>query len=585
MSRVIEQAQALLTRGDPAGAEAVLRSGLRRRPGDAEVHGMLGLALAQLGRLEQAEYMLRRAGHLDPNDPRYAGMLGGLLVALGRNSEALVLLERVPTEHPQSTDARFNSGLALARLGRARDSQRVFIELIERVGSHPGACCGLADVLYRLGEVREARSWLRRALRDAPGDGQALSLLAMMSLTDDEASETQIDAAHAAAANAARNSADPGEKPRQPMAPSAPDKRLVIGFLSPDLRDHPVASFFEPLLEGLDRSLVEPVCYMCHAEADATTRRLQTLVGADHWRDVSGVRDRALRELMLRDGLDVVVDLAGYTTHTRVDALARRVARLQVSAIGYPHQIEGLDGWVVDEHTNPIVAGERPGLIRLDRCFLCYRRTQDAPQPVPRGPGPIRWGSFNNITKWSPTCLDLWARVLREIPDSQLVLKSGAFVHTGVRERIEGAMESRNVARDRLVVLDRQSDRLEHLASYNSVDISLDTFPYHGTTTTCESLFMGVPVVTLAGSTHVSRVGVSLLNAVGLDSLAARTADEFVHAAVSLAGDETRLANLRHSLRDTLQSSPLGDNGGYAAAWERAIRRAWWTRASAETDR
>jgi len=298
---------------------------------------------------------------------------------------------------------------------------------------------------------------------------------------------------------------------------------------------------------------------------------------ADQWRRIFGLDDEAAAKLIAEDGIDVLVDLSGHTANNRLSLFARQPARVQATWLGYPGStgVEAIKYRLVDAITDP--PGEADAhyserLIRLDRGFLCYAPLDEAPDPVMRPEGPVRFGSFNNPAKLSPATLELWVKVLEEVDGSELVLKGRSFADPQMRQTLLNRFGKRGIALDRIVLLEHMADPERHMAAYSEVDIGLDPFPYNGTTTTCEALWMGVPVVTMLGTRHSARVGASLLTRVGLDSLIARDEQDYVRLAADLARDYRRRAGLRGKLRAMMRNSPLCDGPGFTRCLEEAYR-------------
>jgi predicted O-linked N-acetylglucosamine transferase (SPINDLY family) len=291
--------------------------------------------------------------------------------------------------------------------------------------------------------------------------------------------------------------------------------------------------------------------------------------------------DRALVDLVRTDGIDILVDLAGHTADNRLTAMASRAAPVQVAYLGYPATtgLATMDARIVDAFTDPDSVADHASekLCRLDRCFLAYEPSlypEIAPPPVLHR-GHVSFGSFNNIAKLNPEVVSLWSTVLRAVPESRLVLKHDVSHDSGVQEHLAGLFARQGVARHRLVFLERTPDLLSHLAAYAEIDVALDPFPYNGTTTTCEALWMGVPVVTLAGDRHAARVGASLLTASGLDAWVARDLEDYRRTACQLAESPRLLSALRSLLRPQLVGSSLCDAGAMAQSFERALRGLW----------
>ena len=350
---------------------------------------------------------------------------------------------------------------------------------------------------------------------------------------------------------------------------------VKIGYVSGDFRRHSVSHFLLPVFRHHDRTAFEIHGYSNNALTDDVTERLTAL--ADGWRLIFGLDDEAAARMIAEDGIDILVDLSGHTAHNRLSLFARQPAPVQVTWLGYPGStgLKAIGYRLVDAITDP--PGEADAhyserLVRLDHGFLCYAPLDQAPAPVPRPEGPIRFGSFNNPAKLSPATLDLWVKVLEAVDGSELLLKGRPFADPKVRQALLTRFGKRGIASDRIVLLEHIAAPEQHLAAYGEMDIALDPFPYNGTTTTCEALWMGVPVVTLLGDRHSARVGASLLTQVGLDSLIAHTPQDYIRLAADLAADYRRRAGLRGKLRAMMQNSPLCDGPGFTRRLENAYR-------------
>ena len=322
-------------------------------------------------------------------------------------------------------------------------------------------------------------------------------------------------------------------------------------------------------------------CYANLPRPDPVTARLQRLV--PHWRDIYKAPDAQVADRIRQDGIDILVDLAGHTAHNRLLLFARKPAPVQATWLGYPDTtgLKAMDHRLTDAHADPPGTTEHlhtEQLIRLPDCAWCFRPSEHAPPvsepPMPRA-GHITFGCFNALPKINAPLLRLWSEILLGVPGSRLLLKNAAVRDPSVQQRMRTVLEEAGVAPGRIELAGHIPEPAGHLASYGRVDIALDTFPYHGTTTTCEALWMGVPVVTLAGKTHASRVGVSLLANVGLPDLVARDPGEYVRIAAALGTDAHRLAEFRASLRERMAASPLMDATRFARNVEQAYREMW----------
>jgi predicted O-linked N-acetylglucosamine transferase (SPINDLY family) len=359
-----------------------------------------------------------------------------------------------------------------------------------------------------------------------------------------------------------------------------PEKRLRVGILSSDLFDHSVAYFVRPFLAQRDRAKVEYILYSAGPRQDEITRRLQEQ--SDGWRDASRMNDAQLIGQARQDALDILIELSGQTQRNRLMAVRLRGAPVQATYIGYPNTtgLRSVDYRFVDSITDPAGAEAQAveKLVRLDPCFLCYWPREDAPVP---GPAPalrngyITFGSFNSIKKLAPSVIRCWCRLLQQVPDSRLILKSAGFNSERACQYLDSVFDEFKIAEDRVELRDRVDSKSGHLSAYDEMDIALDTFPYNGTTTTCEALWMGVPVVTMAGKLHAGRVGASLLSAVGLPELVGQGEDDYVRIAAGLAADQDRLADLRRGMRERVAGSALCDAKAFAERFEGALRGIW----------
>jgi predicted O-linked N-acetylglucosamine transferase (SPINDLY family) len=351
--------------------------------------------------------------------------------------------------------------------------------------------------------------------------------------------------------------------------------------MSPDFRQHSVSFFLEPLLAAHDPAAVQVFCYADVAQPDAVTQRLMSYV--HHWRDVAGCRDDDLCRVLAADRIDILVDLAGHTKGNRLAVFAQRSAPVQVTAIGYPATtgLAAMDYRLCDAVTDPPPEADAwsvETLVRLDAGLHCYRPPANAPAvgPLPaQAAGYITFGAFNKLAKISRDTVALWAEVLKAVPTSRLLVKTKPLAEAETRARLERAFADAGIAPARLELRGWEAQDRAHLDLYNHVDIALDTTPYNGTTTTCEALWMGVPVLTLAGRGHAARVGASLLSQVGLTDWIADNADAFVARARTATADTSALASLRKDLRATVAASPLCDGAVYARAVEGAYRAMW----------
>jgi predicted O-linked N-acetylglucosamine transferase (SPINDLY family) len=337
-----------------------------------------------------------------------------------------------------------------------------------------------------------------------------------------------------------------------------------------------VACFLAHVLEAHDRGQVEVFCYSNSRQADAVTARIRA--AADCWREIHALSDEQAAELIREDGIDLLVDLAGHTGDNRLPLFALKPAPVQVTWLGYPDTtgLREIDYRITDAWADPPGRSDElhtEKLVRLPHGFAAYEPQEVAPEvaPLPAEANSfVTFGSFNNFNKLTDECLEVWARILEAVSTARLLLKCGQFDDPAMREEMLARFPS-----GRLELVGAQAGQAEHLAQYARVDVALDPFPYNGATTTCEALWMGVPVIALAGNRHAARVGLSMLTRVGLADLVATSQDEYVANAIELAADLSRLRTLRARLRDMMRSSPLTDGRQLAVELQAAYRDMW----------
>lgn len=555
-----------------AGAQRLVQ----RAPSVPDIVHLAALVAATSQRLEQARYYAERACGLDPARPEYRNTLGNVLSSLALYEQAAAELERAVELGPRLVEARVGLGQVYQKLRRREEAEATLREARELAPDRPEASINLALLLIDVAKTGDAIEVLEAAHRRFPRNALVADNLCYALNYADEASPEHVFQVHkrfgelveagVRAVTAHANTPDP-------------DRVLRVGYLSADLRRHSVAFFLEPVLRGHRRDRVEAVCYSTSSTRDEMTEHLRSL--SDGWCDAGTLGDADLVRRIVSDRVDVLVELGGHSSGHRLITMAARPAPVQVTAIGYPHTtgLTRIDARLVDGVVDPAPEADRfatEELLRLPGCFLCYQPDASCPEPqADTGNDAFTFGSFNELKKISPTTLSLWAEILRRSAGSRLLLKNSGFSDTALRDAFVARARGAGIEPDRLELVGRIESPEAHLALYGRMDLALDTFPYHGTTTTCEAMWMGVPTVTLAGDAHASRVGASLLRAVGLDELATSSPEAYVQRACELARDRGRLASLRAGLRERVASSVLCDRAGYVAHLEDAYRRLW----------
>ncbi|MGH7244684.1 MAG: tetratricopeptide repeat protein [Phycisphaerales bacterium] len=568
----LDELSRLLDQGKFSQAETELGKLGRISPGDPNVARLLVDLFALTGRFEQAAFAAERRAALLPNDMGAQSALVDILLAARKPEEAIDRARRIFEKAKNNPQAALMFASALLHVGRVSECASILGERLESGVRSDDLRGTRASALLAMGRCTEAATELRTILTANPGHPFALSLLATVLnyIHVDPEEHFQIHVGYGKAM----------EKRHGPPARrewSKPGSPVVVGMLSADLHEHSVARFVEPIVRHADRGRVRTVLISMGMRPDTTSERLASL--ADSWRDLRPMSGQRLIEICAEEKIDVLIELGGHMTNTPLPFMIPRVAARQGSAIGYPNTtgLPTIDFRLVDSITDPPGAGDRHAtekLVRLDPCFLCFQPPEAAPD-VSSLPAEhnrfITFGSFNSLGKISDQVLGDWAELLRRVEGSNLCLKALAADDPGTRRDLEARAGHAGITPDRLTILGKRPTTREHLACYSTIDIGLDTYPYHGTTTTCEALWMGVPVVSRAGNTHASRVGASLLAAAKLPQLIAQDRETYLHAAESLARDVASLARLRSTLREQVRASALCDGPAYARRWEDAV--------------
>lgn len=565
-------------------AVGLLRRAVQSQPRDAEAHACLALALLRVGNPEQAIFYAEKSVTLDPRCLSGIGLIGVCHLSLGDAPKAEAALRRHLEFEPESGPTWGNLGVACLmqqRFGEAEVALRTSLRLA------PGLVpitASLAQLLVQTGRGDEGLRLLDTLPPSAAQDPLTTSTAAFASNYVTSITPARVRQLHEHHAQVlSRGIIATNHTPR-----AQPPRPLKVGVLSPDLCDHAVARFVRAIARHHDRSQIELHAYYVGAKQDALCDELKA--SFFKWTHALGGLDAHLADTIRRDGMHVLIDLAGNTAAHRLGVLAAKPAPLQITAIGYPSTtgLGTIDFRAVDSITDPPGAESHctERLLRIDPCFLCYTPDTDMPPPsvAPVTTGqPLTFGSFNNIAKVSDECLKLWAAVLTAVPGSRLAIKSMNLKDDAMHALLRSRARAAGIDDPRLLIIDPPQARLGHLSAYSRVDIALDTFPYAGTTTTCEALMMGVPVITLGGPdarSHAGRVGISLLGAAGFPDGIAQSRDDYVSKAVELGADITRLSHLRTTLRERVLASVLCDGPAYAARWIEALMSAWRTMAT-----
>ena len=506
------------------------------------------------------------------NIPEIFFEYGNMLYNLGKYFDAEKQYKKALDLNLHSTPLLTAYGTVLNILGKNKEAEKICRQMIKSNDNKFESYTLLGNILRDQGKTREAVNYYRQALAIKPDYMIAFSNL-LLCLNYDEYDPEIILKEHKKWA----------EKICKDIAGSNIQKisynnrKLRIGYVSPDFRTHSVAYFMEAILKNHNKSKFEVFCYSDVANPDPVTLRF--MEQASHWRETENISNEELYNSIKKDKIDILIDLAGHMGNLRLPVFCRRPAPLQITYLGYPNTtgLSGMDYRLTDSLADPegedIFYTEK--LYRMPHGFLCYTPPANAPRVASETPaartGKIVFGSFNNPAKISEATVETWAEVLRTVSDSNLILKAKAFISPDTRERYREMFVERGIDAGRIKCMEPSPTLEVHLSVYNSIDIALDTYPYNGTTTTCEALWMGVPVITLTGSRHRSRVGYSILSRAGLSGMAAFSKEKFVKLSLFLSEDINRLTKLRRGLRNALANSLLCDGKSFTNDLENAF--------------
>ena len=562
----------------PEAATEAFAAATAGQPDLAEAHHQLGNTLRTLRRWPEGLTSLREATRLAPADAVYWLSRGAAAMEGQQLDEAVECFQvavRLDASLPEAREILAQALIAQQRNDEARGHLH---EALRLRPNYAAAHHDLGRICVEEGLLAEAVMHYRTAAAVKPAPESQTNLLYLLNYLPETEPE-QLFAEH-------RRWSEWFEQPlraawRPHVNDPKPERRLRIGYVSPDFRDHPVTSFIEPILKGHHRENFETFGYANVKTPDAVTQRLRLLAG--QWRDIYGLDPDRAAELVRQDGIDILVDLAGHTTDTGLPVFALRPAPVQVTWIGYPNTtgLKAMDYRLTDNLSDPPGQTDQwhsERLVRLPKNFSCYCAPAESPPvaPLPAlANGHVTFGSFNNFRKLSEPTIQLWARLLRELPTARLLLKSQGLGNPKTAGRLRDQFVRAGVAAERIELHGAGLSKELHMGLYNRVDVGLDPFPYNGTTTTCDALWMGVPVVTLIGRSHVARVGLSLVTHLGFPEWAVETPDAYIAKCRQLTSDLPALQRLRFQLRKQMSESPLCDAPQFIGHLETAFGTMW----------
>lgn len=567
------------------------------------------LVLRNLNKRAEALDYAQRANELSPKNDQVLNTLGSVQMELGSWKEALdafLLSDRIS---PNKFDTLCNLGNVYKSLSKFEDAESFFERALSIKKGDLEASYRLASVKLRLSDHSAARSLLNHCIER---DSSKPSYWSVLGDVERNSRNIQLAESHYLKAIDLdenndylssylfnlnyRDDVDPlfvknehvriaklfstQEKPCRNV--EAKTNRLKVGLVSADWRLHPVAQFTESILRYIDKGNIELFCYSCLELESPRTQELSKL--PEHWENVSRMSIDEFYERVKSDEIDILIDLMGHTSSSRLKTFAKRPAPVLITYLGYANTtgLEEIQYRISDSMADPkgLTDPHNTEIIyRLPKTAWCFTSRKGSPDvsDLPyKNNEYITFGSFNNFSKISATTIRLWIDILRKVPDSRLYLKNKSLKDSDVRSEFREIFERNGIEPGRLVLESWKKGFDNHLSAYCAIDIGLDTYPYCGTTTSCEALYMGVPLITLAGDVHASRVSASLLSNVGLtDDCVSETEDDYVRKAIKLAKMPAYLSELRKQLRPRMESSPLMDEKGFAQDFSEALRNIW----------
>ena len=558
-------------KGDLESAKNICQSILAKDPTNAEANHLLAVIAMGVGNLTAARQLFERSIQAAPDNADVIYDLALLFESIGDMRSALDAFRRcIQIQPSHRAGPRF--GRHLNKIGYKYDAIAAFNLALHFEPNNPGHYVDRGLAQHGAGELEAAIETYEKALELDPNFRLAIGNLL---LAQHYVSRLNPDALFIDHKRLAMRMVTESDN-CTPLTNISARNKIRVAYISPDLHKHPITDFFVPLFDNHDRDKFEIYCYYNNNLDDELTQML--IEKSDKWTKVYGLSDIEVLEILRKDELDILVDLSGHMGGNRLSVFGYKAAPIQVTWLGYPNTtgIEQIDYRFVDDVVDPEGKADdihSEKLIRLPRGFLCYRCAENT-KLGDKAPfetnGFITFGSFNNLSKVNPEVILVWARLLNRVENSKIVLKYHTFIDPRIKQKFIQLFEATGISMDRVILLDPNADKSVHLEKYNEIDIALDTFPYNGTTTSCEALWMGVPLITMQGESHVSRVSSSILHRVGLDDLVGNDIEDYIDKAAKLAEDQSYIAKLKTELRATMLNSDLCDGKMFAQQIEAA---------------
>ena len=552
---------------------------IQLKPDYAEAYNNLGATLQELGRLDEAVKSYNKATKLKPDYADAYNNLGVTLQELGRLDEAVKRYNQAIKINPDYAEAYSNLGVVQRELGQLEEAINNYNKAIQLKPDYADAYSNLGNTLQDQGQLDEAVECYNQAIKLQPDLSMAYNnrncaLNYFSELTQTDVFQKHLEFEEQFGLKILKDK-------QTVRLNKSKNTRLRVGYISADFNSHSVGYFFEPLLKHHDHYIINTYCYYNNIKEDSTTKRLIDV--SEHWRSIIRMNDKDIINLIRKDKINILIDLSGHTKGNRLTVFSHNPAPIQVTWLGYPNTtgLSSIDYRFTDEIADPISEADKfhsEELVRLPKGFLCYQgnesvSTNKALPCLKRGY--ITFGSFNNLTKITPQVIKIWSRILQAVPNSHLLLKSKQLSDSSTKSRYLELFKEEGISEDRLELHSWMPEKDGHLRLYGHVDIGLDPFPYNGTTTTCEALWMGTPVITILGDRHVSRVGASILTHVGLEEFIATDIDEYINMAIKYANNMDSIKSIRAGLRHNMKNSDLCNADAFARDVEKALDEMW----------
>ena len=526
------------------------------------------IELHQAGQFAQAETLYQRILSLQPNHPHALHLLGAMAAQHTHYEKAIALIQQAIAVDNNQPIFYGNLASVLKETGQLTTAIEHYQRALTLAPDYADAYSNLGNLYSDIGEFDKAIDMHRQALKLAPQNAQIHSnlLYALNYMPHYDRAAIFVEHQQFNQQQAVAFATE------SPSRNAAPNHKLRIGYVSPDLRYHSVAYLFQPVLANHDRSKFEIICYYTGLQQDTITQYLKQF--ADQWVDCFELVDQALADRIREDKIDILVDLSGHMADNRLLVFARKPAPVQMTFLGYPNTtgLTAIDYHITDNYFDPpefdAFHSEQP--IRLPHSYYTYHPIVETSQvnALPAlTKGHLTFGCFNNFAKINADMIALWVKLLQAMPEAQLVVKTKVLQDEVIQQRFKNEFIKYGIAPDRLILGYLPSTE-ETLAAYRQIDVALDTFPYNGATTTLQALWMGVPVITLAGQTHVSRAGLSILSTLKLSEWITYNPEDYLKFCTKLSNNWAYLQHLRATLRDSLLNSPLMDGKAQAVALE-----------------